>query len=70
MTHESSDELDNWQVPTECAKCGDVIYSHYNGEFRSCKCGAIAVDQTRYYARYIGNKEDFVGYPKDTQERK
>lgn len=45
--------------PVECAKCNDVIFSKYEGEFVSCKCGAISVDQTRHYARYIGNREDF-----------
>ena len=45
--------------PVECAKCGDKIHSRTEGEFRTCKCGAISVDQTRYYSRYIGNYEDF-----------
>ena len=43
-----------------CAKCGDKIHSRTEGEFRTCKCGAISVDQTRYYTRYIGNQEDFI----------
>lgn len=43
----------------KCKKCGDVIYSRRPGEFVSCSCGAISVDQTHYYSRYIGNREDF-----------
>jgi len=52
-------ELKEWQHKSQCAKCNDVIYSHYDGEYSACKCGAIAVDQTPYYARHIGNPEDF-----------
>ena len=43
-----------------CAKCGTGIFSAYEGQFVSCKCGAISVDQTEHYSRYIGNPEDFV----------
>lgn len=46
--------------PVECARCGDKIWSKYDGQFVSCKCKAISVDQTPYYTRYIGNAEDFV----------
>lgn len=42
-----------------CVQCGDLIRSSYPGEFVSCKCGAISVDQTVYYSRYIGHMEDF-----------
>ena len=56
MTH----PLQTWQVPEECAKCHDSIYSRYQGEFVTCKCGSISVDQTKYYVRHIGNLEDFV----------
>jgi hypothetical protein len=44
----------------ECAKCGDIIRSSYPGEFVTCKCTAISVDQTPYYSRYIGNFQDFI----------
>ncbi len=46
-------------LPVKCNKCGDVIKSKYEGHFISCKCGAISVDQTLYYSRFIGNPEDF-----------
>lgn len=46
--------------PIECAKCHDVIFSKYYGQFVTCKCGAISVDQTPYYSRYIGNMSDFI----------
>ena len=57
---ESFDEpLKDWQRKVKCAKCEDVIYSRYDGEYVSCSCGAIAVDQTPFYARHIGNTTDF-----------
>ena len=43
----------------ECAKCGDKIKSKWEGQFVTCKCGAISIDQTRHYSRFIGNREDF-----------
>lgn len=43
----------------ECNKCGDKIHSRYSGEFVTCRCGAISVDQTDYYIRYIGEPQDF-----------
>jgi len=58
----------NWTVlaegpsthEVECAKCHDQIYSRYDGEFVTCKCGAISVDQTPYYGRSIGDPKDFI----------
>lgn len=44
----------------KCKLCGDVIFSRYEREFVSCRCGAIAVDQTKYYSRYIGDPENFI----------
>ena len=46
-------------TPVGCNKCKDVIFSRYDGEYVTCKCGAIAVDQTPYYTRMIGEKKDF-----------
>ena len=55
-----SNQLEPWQEPVECAKCHDVIWSRWQGEFVWCSCKAIAVDQTRLYARYIGEKDSFI----------
>lgn len=57
------EELQNWQVPVRCGKCDDVIWSKFAGQYAICKCGAIAVDQTPYYCRNIGDPKDFK--PKD-----
>ena len=44
----------------QCTHCDDTIHSSYSGEYVSCKCGKIAVDQTEYYTRMIGNKGDYL----------
>ena len=49
----------SWKAVT-CKKCGDTIRSRYSGEYVTCKCGAISVDQTEWYTRYIGDYEDFI----------
>lgn len=53
-------ERQPWQFLTKCKLCEDVIYSRHDGEYRSCKCGAIAVDQTPHYSRFIGEPANFV----------
>ena len=47
-------------VQLYCNKCCDTIHSSYSGEYVSCKCGKIAVDQTHYYTRIIGNEGDYL----------
>lgn len=49
-----SGDRQEWQIDRECPHCHDIIYSRYDGEYRTCKCGALAVDQTPYYERWIG----------------
>ena len=43
-----------------CNKCCDTVHSKWSGDFVGCKCGAIAVDQTEYYTRMIGNEGDYL----------
>jgi len=43
----------------QCLKCEDIIKSSYSGEYVTCKCGRISVDQTRYYTRFIGKPSLF-----------
>ncbi len=52
----------------ECALCHDIIWSKYPGQFVTCKCGAISVDQTEYYSRWIGDKQNFIWIPKEGEE--
>ena len=48
----------------KCKKCGDVIESTYRHDFKSCKCGAVAVDGGKDYLRRIGYEEDYEEYRK------
>ncbi len=44
----------------QCRKCGDIIESTQEHEFRRCKCGAVAVDGAFKYLRRCGNLEDMI----------
>lgn len=46
--------------PVQCKLCFDVIFSKFDGQYVGCKCNAIAVDQTPYYERRIGEPENFL----------
>ena len=39
----------------QCVKCGEVIVSTHRHDYRSCKCGALAVDGGRDYAKRTGD---------------
>lgn len=41
-----------------CKKCKQVIEGDKKGTYIECKCGAIAIDETEYYYRIIGEPED------------
>lgn len=43
----------------KCIKCGDVIKSVYQHDFKTCSCGACSVDGGKFYLRRVGNDEDF-----------
>lgn len=42
-----------------CTHCNSIIKGDKKGTYITCKCGKIAIDETLYYVRIIGNKEDF-----------
>ena len=46
-------------VQLYCNKCYDTVHSKWSGDYVSCKCGAIGVDQTHHYTRMIGNEGDY-----------
>ena len=52
----------------KCAKCKDVIEGDKKGTYITCKCGAIAIDETKYYWRIIGNKEDIENFDEVLEE--
>ena len=41
----------------ECQKCKDKITGDLHGTYITCKCEAIAIDQTKYCCRVIGDKK-------------
>ena len=45
----------------KCLKCGDIIESEYRHDFKTCSCGACAVDGGRDYLRRCGNPDDWQG---------
>lgn len=38
--------------------CDSEIQSQYSGHFVRCTCGKVAVDETPYYGRIIGNSDN------------
>ena len=44
----------------QCTHCDDIIHSSYSGEYVSCKCAKIGIDQTEFYTRIIGNEGDYL----------
>ncbi len=42
-----------------CKKCNEIIESTYRHDFKSCKCGAVAVDGGKDYIRRGGKREDW-----------
>ena len=48
------------EIKYQCTICKDIIWSKYEGQFTTCKCGAISVDQTAYYTRILGDIEKTV----------
>lgn len=42
-----------------CTHCNDIIEGDGKGTFITCSCGKIYVDETKWYCRVGGNKDDF-----------
>ena len=47
------------QNQIRCKRCGDEPYSAHRHDYKSCKCGAVAVDGGMDYLRRTGNPEDY-----------
>lgn len=41
-----------------CFLCNTVVYSKREGELTYCKCGAVGIDDTRYYCNVNGISEN------------
>lgn len=57
-------------MKAKCRKCGDTVEVTKLKEYKTCKCGAIALDygDPPYYYRVCGNLEDFDGEVEDAPE--
>ena len=42
----------------KCHLCNTVIEGDKKGTYITCKCKAIAIDETEYYVRVIGKEEN------------
>lgn len=51
-----------------CRICDDVIEGDKKGTFINCKCGRIAIDETEYYVRIIGDMADMSIIEDNRQE--
>ena len=59
-------------MKAKCRKCGDIVEVTRPREYKSCKCGAIALDygDGENYYRAVGNPENFDGEIEDAPEPK
>lgn len=48
------------QNEAECKKCGDIIWSSHQHDYKTCSCGAIAVDGGMSHVGRSGNPEDAI----------
>lgn len=44
----------------QCKKCGDIISSETQYDFKMCRCGACGIDGGLHYLRRIGYPNDFI----------
>lgn len=47
-------------IHLQCTHCNVTIHSSYSGEYVSCTCGKIGIDQTDHCTRMIGNEWDYL----------
>lgn len=52
----------------KCKKCGDVIDGEFKGRLIWCACESCAIDETEYYARIIGEQEDYEKIEEEADE--
>lgn len=44
----------------KCMKCGDIIESEHQHDFKWCSCKSVAVDGGKEYLRRLGEPEDII----------
>lgn len=48
------------QNEIQCRLCNSIIYSAHRHDYRSCRCGAVAVDGGMDYLRRVGDPENII----------
>lgn len=43
-----------------CIHCNDFIRSKNRHDYRTCPCGKVSVDGGSWYAKRVGNREDYI----------
>lgn len=51
-------EFSTGKTVIKCKHCGTFVFSRYWGEFATCKCGKVSIDETEEYCRFIADSED------------
>ena len=44
----------------KCKKCGEIIESKTENDFKRCSCGKVAIDGGHDYLKRIGSEEDYI----------
>ena len=57
------------QNEAQCAKCKAIVFSAHRHDYKTCECGAIAVDGGTAYLKRVGNSEDIIERALDLDEK-
>lgn len=53
----------------QCKHCKEIIEGDKRGTYIECKCGKVAIDETKYYVRVIGDFKDWEEVKDDSIKR-
>ena len=57
------------QNEAQCNKCKAIVFSAHRHDYKTCECGAIAVDGGTAYLKRVGNREDIIERALDLDEK-
>jgi hypothetical protein len=57
------------QNEAQCAKCKVIVFSAHRHDYKTCECGAIAVDGGQDYIKRVGNRENIIERSLDVDEK-
>lgn len=47
------------KMKIKCKKCGEILEGDKKGTLFCCSCHSVGIDETIWYTRLLGNKEDY-----------